>query len=272
MSLIKQLNEAAPEVERKAVMQKFRQGIKQKHGITTSDDAFRSFVEGGDFDPEGMKKLVNQLGKAGFDTSGGYEENVSFLKDLGISKKEWMRMAVDENVDPFKFLDTGNLHDVFESRRGKSGDAKTENEEVTDTEILGLVDKMDDMLSSYEAKNLEQAADYAIDKSKHHAMEESQRAKLKKAIIAKYREEYPEGVAEGQSRRNIRQILEATSFSSQQKKDMEKLISQYIDNDEITSDNVSKMAGDDLEMLEYSPEEVEKMVPYIVKQFNEMKK
>lgn len=52
---------------------------------------------------------------------------------------------------------------------------------------------------------------------------------------------------------------EEDGFSKQQMSDMKKLVSQYIANDEVTSTNVIDLAVDDLEMLEYSPDEVESM-------------
>ena len=65
---------------------------------------------------------------------------------------------------------------------------------------------------------------------------------------------------------------EEEGFSKQQKADMKKLLSQYLDNNEVTAENVLDLAADDFEMLEYDPEEVEAMAPYVEKMFKKEKK
>lgn len=65
---------------------------------------------------------------------------------------------------------------------------------------------------------------------------------------------------------------EEDGFSKQQMSDMKKLVSQYIANDEVTSTNVIDLAVDDLEMLEYSPDEVESMARDIETMFKKGKK
>jgi len=65
---------------------------------------------------------------------------------------------------------------------------------------------------------------------------------------------------------------EEEGFSKQQMADMKKLVSQYATNDEVTPENVLDLAADDLEMLEYDPEEVEAMAPEIETMFKGKKK
>jgi len=63
---------------------------------------------------------------------------------------------------------------------------------------------------------------------------------------------------------------EEGGFSKQQIADMKKLVSQYKDRKPDDQD-VKLLIGDDLEMLEYSPEEIEQMVPAIQKMMKEVK-
>jgi hypothetical protein len=65
---------------------------------------------------------------------------------------------------------------------------------------------------------------------------------------------------------------EESGLSKHQMTDMKKLVSQYIANDEVTPENVLDLAADDLEMLEYNPEEVESMAPEIETMFKKGKK
>jgi len=63
---------------------------------------------------------------------------------------------------------------------------------------------------------------------------------------------------------------EEEGFSKDQMSDMKKLVKQYMDGTVhvAPSDKIKLMLGDDLEMLEYSPKEIEKMVPQIMKMIN----
>jgi hypothetical protein len=61
---------------------------------------------------------------------------------------------------------------------------------------------------------------------------------------------------------------ERNAFSSRQKSDMMKLIKQY--GNSFFRDNTREELGDDLEMLEYSPEEVESMIKFMMPQIQKM--
>lgn len=57
-------------------------------------------------------------------------------------------------------------------------------------------------------------------------------------------------------------------FSTQQNADMDKLIGHY--GKSFFRDDTAEQVGNDLEMLEYSPEEVESMVPHIMSNVERM--
>lgn len=65
----------------------------------------------------------------------------------------------------------------------------------------------------------------------------------------------------------IKEINEEVT-DRQTKKDVEKLVAQYKEVN-LTKDGVRSHAGDDLEMLDYSPDEIEKLVPEILKAFQD---
>lgn len=79
---------------RDRLITEFKNKLEEECGIKTSMDVVHAFVEGGD--APGFSKFVDALDEAGFDTSGGYEENKKFLNKLGISKSQWNEMALAE--------------------------------------------------------------------------------------------------------------------------------------------------------------------------------
>jgi DNA helicase IV len=65
---------------------------------------------------------------------------------------------------------------------------------------------------------------------------------------------------------------EESGFSKQQMADMKKLANQAVRAAKLHPDiNIVKVLGDDLEMLEYNPDEVETMIPEIKKMMKGMK-
>lgn len=69
--------------------------------------------------------------------------------------------------------------------------------------------------------------------------------------------------------KGVHDILEAESkFSDDQMKDMKKLMKQYKSRPRSAGKMYRSEVGDDLEMLEYNPDEVESMVKYIAKELN----
>lgn len=69
----------------------------------------------------------------------------------------------------------------------------------------------------------------------------------------------------------IKQVNEALE-DEQAEKDVNRLVDYYLELKFANSDHIRELAGDDLEMLEYSPEEIEKLVPKIVDMVAEKRK
>jgi len=74
--------------------------------------------------------------------------------------------------------------------------------------------------------------------------------------------------AENEEGKGMKQTKKSKSkFTKQQKTDMKRLADTYSSGKggNVTADDLQNYLGDDLEMLEYNPEDVEKMIPAIIK-------
>ncbi len=177
------------------------------------------------------------------DPNGSFDANGHYYAERDADKKDAKRSAAKDKV---------------KESYTREGD-RIIVDDLSDKQLGVLVRRMHRLMkdSDIDAGDLHSAAMAAMDED--GAFDDLPRA-AENRLINTLVDVYKKHKKMGKLTEGTREQKDVT-FTKQQMKDMKKLIAQY---KEAKVKSVGEFAGDDLEMLEYSPDDIDKMVPYIV--------